>query len=175
MSDHRAIGLLALLLISAPLQAQQVFRCVGADGKTSFQDSPCGSGQQQSLQSTAPQPSGASPEDHYQRYLDLMSQDKTQQSSGNPQAAAQPNPAHTDVFNNDNDRRRSQCDADQRVDTLRNNYATFSCDAQGNHIPVPPPPHVYIVPGSGRSVSENQHFVDGGRECWFVNGVEHCL
>ncbi len=121
-------SLIALALIALPVHAQQIYRCVGANG-ASYQDHPCAAGSTAAsggYVQAAPAP-GVTASDHYRNYLQMAEHDEAVQQQRSAVAVSAV-PALAPVQSETERRAVFNCNADAQVDSLRHDRPTFSCD-----------------------------------------------
>ena len=131
--------------VALPASAQEIYKCKGSGDQLVYQDHPCAGGAKDAGLVkggyAAPLSSSGEASAHYQNLLNQADQNHAQQQADRSrlddeerQRQANPPPMQADQA----DYRRNICQAQLDTALTGGHLANFSCDAQGNKIPVQP-------------------------------------
>ena len=131
--------------VAPPASAQDIYKCKSSGDQLVYQDHPCAGGAKDAGLVkggyAAPLSNSGEASAHYQNLLNQADQDHAQQQTDRSrldaeerQPQANPPPMQADQA----DYRRNICQAQLDTALTGGHLANFSCDAQGNKIPVQP-------------------------------------
>ena len=139
-----SLTLLAAAAAALPAAAQGVYKCKNSGGQLAYQDHACDAGARDAgavAGGYVAPVSGDSASAHYQNYLNQADRDRAQQQAERShldaeerQRQAEPVAAQADQV----DYRRHICQAQLDNALTGGHLANFSCDGQGNKVPVQP-------------------------------------
>lgn len=142
----RTAVILLLAAMALPAAAQEVHKCKLKNGNLVYQDHPC-AGEASDAGGVAggyaaPISGSGTAAQHYEAYTRMMQQDRAKEAAERRRVEAEDRARNAEPVREQADQtdyRKHMCQAQLDTELSRHRYASFSCDEQGNKVPMAAP------------------------------------